>query len=487
VTAEETAAKIMSKVELWWPLAEGVQLRTAAGGFAALAVAVRKAASTGSSGAWLVSSGNSGNTIDAFDWYWAKYDGDGEAGLPATAQAADNVAAALNQFADKVDEAKHKIINLAIEIGATIAVGVGLALFTVGTSAGAAAARTAMLVARALTIAAGLSGVVSTIVATMLVGAVFGAVEGFTSSIIAQIGKATLSDGKGISLAETMAWTGLGAAVGPLVGGAGLAAGSALRAMAASDNTLLARIGKKFSGAGTEVGTVKPAAGPPTPAAPPPRVTASGTARRPALSGPPTTEQLAQRIMSLIRRRRPTSPPGSIPPPVSPHLVPLPIVREGMPLPTQHLDPRFVGENIATIPNRHFYPSTVRYMTAAELEAHRVVVINGALYHSDGRVLHMGGPGMHGNRNLGIFVMDEHGNLFVSFDQPGFIHHSSFLSGRPVAGSGDISVENGKIVEINWRSGHYPGDLHKLYRVLDQLYRRGLDLSGILIDGFGGS
>lgn len=225
MTAEETAAKIISKVGLWWPLAEEDQLRTAAGGYEACSSAIHAAATTGQAGAKLVTGGNTGKAFTAFDTHWDQY----HAGLPATAQACDQVAKALREFADQVDSAKKKIIDLAIEIGATIAVGVGMAIFSFGATAAAAAARTAMLVRRGLTIATGLTGVANTIVSTILVGAIFGAVEGFVTGIVAQVGKQVLNDGPGITLSETMAWTGYGAAGGAVLSGAGLAARSALR------------------------------------------------------------------------------------------------------------------------------------------------------------------------------------------------------------------------------------------------------------------
>jgi len=60
--------------------------------------------------------------------------------------------------------------------------------------------------------------------------------------------------------------------------------------------------------------------------------------------------------------------------------------------------------------------------------------------------------------------MDEHGNLYTAPRMiRGRLQHSSFLCGRPVAGSGEIAVENGKIAAvgqgeiaaISSRSGHY--------------------------------
>ncbi len=294
MTAEETAAAIISKVGLWWPLAEEDELRRAAGGYERVAAAVRGAASTGSAGAQVLGV-NRGPATEAFATHWAQFDGSAEAGLPATAEAATEVARALRAFAGEVEEAKRKIINLAIEIGATIAVGVGMALFTFGTSAGVAAARTAMLVARGFTIAMGLSGVVATIVAGALVGAVFGAVEGFISGIVAQIATTVLSDGDGVSFGETMSWTAWGAGTGLLAGGAGQALRAGVRALRNSDSLLLNRL-RSINWA-DEAGSVR---------LPPSRAQVAAANERVAarVSNPQTLEGLRRMIPDPIQLER---------------------------------------------------------------------------------------------------------------------------------------------------------------------------------------
>ncbi len=255
MTVEETAAGIISKVGLWWPLAEEDQLRQAAAAYEKVAHAILSAAGTGTAGASIVTGGgNKGAAIDAFGRHWAQFDGGSPGGLPATAKAAASVAAALQTFAHKVEVAKRKIINLAIEIAATIAVGVAMAWFSFGTSAGAALLRTAMLVARGFTIAIGLSGAASTIVATALVGGVFGAVEGFLGSIVAQIGKTVLSDGDGINFGETMSWTLWGGAGGFVFAGAGSGLRSGFRALRHGDGAVAGKLKNAAKGFADDMG-----------------------------------------------------------------------------------------------------------------------------------------------------------------------------------------------------------------------------------------
>ncbi len=272
VSVETRAASIISKVGLWWPLAEEDQLRRAAAAYQRVESAVLAAAQESSGGATLVTGqGQQGAAVAAFTTHWAQFDGTAEAGLPATAAAAARVAAALRRFADEVTEAKRKIINLAIEIGASIAVGIGLALFTFGTSAGVAAARTAMLVVRGLTVAAGLSGIAATIVATMLGGVFFGAVEGFISGIVAQVATTVFSDGDGVSWGEAMTWSLWGAGTGGAFAGAGLAARAGFRALRHGDNFIADRLGAIRWG--DETGSIGLGGGDKTPR-PPERVTA---------------------------------------------------------------------------------------------------------------------------------------------------------------------------------------------------------------------
>jgi len=208
----------MSKIGMWSPAANDDQLHLASQAYDRVATAALAAGNTGTAGIrQITGSDQHGATVTAVDTNWKAFDAATLAGIPATAQAATHVAAALTQYATESADHRRKVINLAIEAGALIVVGGALTLFSFGTSAGLAVARIAILLAQALTLAAGLSGAVATIVATSLTAAAFGAVEGFLSSIIAQAGKAVLADGNGISLTETMTWTGIGAASGAII------------------------------------------------------------------------------------------------------------------------------------------------------------------------------------------------------------------------------------------------------------------------------
>lgn len=54
-----------------------------------------------------------------------------------------------------------------------------------------------------------------------------------------------------------------------------------------------------------------------------------------------------------------------------------------------------------------------------------------------------------------IFVATYDGKLYAHSHFEGKFHHSTFLGGQPVLAAGEIVVDNGEIVLINAKSGHY--------------------------------
>src|SRR5206468_5809204 len=124
-------------------------------------------------------------------------------------------------------------------------------------------------------------------------------------------------------------------------------------------------------------------------------------------------------------------------------------------------------------PNRAFFPDTVKYLTAEEREAQRVFVDgNGALrWAKDNSLLDTSAAATaHSGGGRAIFVMDGHGNLYVSLDQQvGYLHHSSLLAGSDVVGAGEVEVRGGKLVAMTDASGHYRPLAEMNDRVLREL------------------
>ena len=85
-----------------------------------------------------------------------------------------------------------------------------------------------------------------------------------------------------------------------------------------------------------------------------------------------------------------------------------------------------------------------------------------------------------------IYVMDHTGKIWVSFNaQVKKFHHSSLLSGQPVAAAGEMIIFQGRIYAINNRSGHYHPPPIVIKRVLQVLKSSGVSTQGILIKEYG--
>ncbi|CAG8652719.1 15788_t:CDS:2, partial [Cetraspora pellucida] len=83
-----------------------------------------------------------------------------------------------------------------------------------------------------------------------------------------------------------------------------------------------------------------------------------------------------------------------------------------------------------------------------------------------------------GKNEKWIYVTDCNGNFFVSRKVKGHFHHSSFLSGGAIAAAGGIRVRNGKLIELNPKSGHYKPTQCHFDSLIDRLKKEGVDLNG---------
>jgi len=75
--------------------------------------------------------------------------------------------------------------------------------------------------------------------------------------------------------------------------------------------------------------------------------------------------------------------------------------------------------------------------------------------------------------------MNAQGELYSStFQEARYMHHSSLSGGQPVAAAGELVVENGRVVGITNRSGHYKPEPKMTGQLLTSLREMGLDLAG---------
>ena len=85
-----------------------------------------------------------------------------------------------------------------------------------------------------------------------------------------------------------------------------------------------------------------------------------------------------------------------------------------------------------------------------------------------------------------IYVMDQNGHFYVSFQAQKYkVHHSSLLAGAAVACAGEMMIYQGKIYYINNKSGHYKPPPAALRQALHALREKNIDLSHVKIDFLG--
>jgi hypothetical protein len=229
-------------VGLWWPAADERRLRDAAEVWDRLAGAIDVASGAGRDAIDRATTAWSGEAASAAGQAWGRQD----RALVAQAADARQVAAALREYADAVDEAKRQVEELVAAAGATLVVGTVAAVATLGIAEAAAAGLTAWLVSTAAAVGVELSGTVAAITGGALTAATFGAAEGALGDVTAQgIREGVFSRGE-FSLAELGRSAAVGGASGGVVGGGlgGLAVGPVARTAAGDFSALRAPGGR---------------------------------------------------------------------------------------------------------------------------------------------------------------------------------------------------------------------------------------------------
>ncbi|MFE4456956.1 hypothetical protein ACFROC_06320 [Nocardia tengchongensis] len=150
-------------------------------------------------------------------------------------------------------------------------------------------------------------------------------------------------------------------------------------------------------------------------------------------------------------------------------------------LKTTPMNPHYKGESL---PGNPIWPGqSVRYLTPEERQSFQLFIRDGKFYDAQGTLFDTTASTTHFNDGRAIFVMDENGALYASkFHAPGEFHHSSFLSGAPVAGAGEIEVTNGELRFLTDSSGHYRPAQKFSTQVIDQLRSEGLRIDPSQID-----
>jgi hypothetical protein len=134
------------------------------------------------------------------------------------------------------------------------------------------------------------------------------------------------------------------------------------------------------------------------------------------------------------------------------------------------LDPDYEGEETGSV-----WGTEVIYLSAQQRNAYELTVDSeGLLRDAQQQLFDTSDSKTADGVGKAIFVMSETGEIYTSkYQERGLFHHSSFLAGQPVAAAGELIVEQGKVVQVSNRSGHYQPDQSFTHQFMEQLWRSG--------------
>lgn len=202
--ADKARKVVQDLTGMWWPAADEDGLRDAARVWRSFADDVDDIQAAANKAARGLIEDNKGESIDAFDVFWRRYYDGGRGWLKDLADAARDMAKALDSYADAVHGAKKHLEHELEIVGATLVAGTALGVFTAGMSEGAAVAAAAGVTELAASLGVAVTEEVAAIAGTTLATAAFGGVESITVDLaVAQPTAIALGEQKtGINLDE---------------------------------------------------------------------------------------------------------------------------------------------------------------------------------------------------------------------------------------------------------------------------------------------
>ena len=236
-----STASILNHIGVPWPDADSGKAREAAAAWRAIATAAQDAANTAGSAAYALGEHNSGAAMDAFNAFWGGIGGPFEACtvvekpalLPVLIEACDALAAVCDDFADAVDEAKHKLEETAAEIATAITAGALATVVTLGASDFVGDTVSTALISTAAGSVEVLGTTIADIAGNMAAGAVFSTVDTILEANFGDSVKA-LTGGQLPSAKDDVVDLMKALVLGGITGGAGHLATSTAKAAALS-------------------------------------------------------------------------------------------------------------------------------------------------------------------------------------------------------------------------------------------------------------
>jgi hypothetical protein len=174
------------QVGLWWPAADPAKLRASAGAWRRLADDVEGVSRVASQAALQLSSQNQSEAVSAFEAYWAQRWTGGSGCLPAVAEAARGLSAALDNYAGAVEKAQLRIKELIAAVATAVVIGAVLTVVTIGVSDLAAGAVAGSLVAAAAAVGVELSAEAAAIITAGIFATSLGVLEGGLADLAIQ-------------------------------------------------------------------------------------------------------------------------------------------------------------------------------------------------------------------------------------------------------------------------------------------------------------
>jgi hypothetical protein len=142
---------------------------------------------------------------------------------------------------------------------------------------------------------------------------------------------------------------------------------------------------------------------------------------------------------------------------------------------TVQMEASYVGEEMGSV-----WPSRVVYLDPQRRKAYKLTMRDGKLCDANGESFDTADAtkttwnGEKENTYKAIFVMDTDGNFYAFKHRvAGEFQHSSFLAGGEVAAAGLIKVDDGEVLWISPKSGHYLPTRRHLDQAIDCLKLQG--------------
>lgn len=129
------------------------------------------------------------------------------------------------------------------------------------------------------------------------------------------------------------------------------------------------------------------------------------------------------------------------------------------------------------------FAQRVTYLSPEQREEYRVEIAGGVFrWVESGELVHTGSMTTHvSGKGHAIWVCSADRRFYSADHVVGSFHHSSFLSGLPVMGAGEWAIDQGRLVAISNRTGHYKAGFQELFRVMLRLSADGVDMSSVVV------